>query len=727
MMANKSFVFRFDDVEVREREFSLTKAGEVLPVEPKAFRVLLALLRNPGKLIGKEELLNAVWGDAAVTDNSLARSVALLRRLLGDETRNPRYIETVATVGYRFVCPVEVMEEASGGLAGAGRAETGNGSDLLHEEGVAVEADPATTQGWVGRVLKRRWLWATVVMVVGLGASAIWYLRRPLPPPRVTEYTQITHDDRHKIPVGTDGARLYLNLDYHPAQVAVSGGEVTPFPVALPNPFLRDVSSDGSSLLVTSWDSGHASLWSVQVPGGSLRRLFDDPQLSLVSAAWSPDARHLAYCTSNGDIYVVQSDGAESHKLVSAPGHLGNFYNGFISWSPDGSRIRFTWDHKLWEMSSSGSVLHPLLPSWHPSEWQCCGRWTRDGRFFIFLLSKPLRSNTGSTIPAAQIWALDERHSFLRPAHPEPVQLTSGPIRWGGPVPDKDGKKIFARGVTLRGELVRFDAQSRQLQPYLSGISAEFVTFSPDGKSLAYVTYPEGILWRANRDGSNPIQLTDPPIYPNLLRWSPDGRQILFTASNSEGQMKVYLLPSEGGKPRMLLPSDTRWQFDPNWSPDGRKIVFSASETVSTGPKRSICILELSTGQVTDIPKSQDRYSTRWSPDGQYLAGLKIESTQSLTVFDFKTQQWSDIQKGEVDFPTWSHDGKFIYFLRPVDDPGVYRIRPTGGEAERVVDLKGFRFTGVWRYFLGLDPEDTPLLLRDTGTDDIFALTLEER
>ena len=87
MPSTKTSVFRFADVEVREREFSLTKAGEVLPVEPKAFRVLLALLRNPGKLIGKEELLNAVWGDAAVTDNSLARSVALLRRLLGDETR----------------------------------------------------------------------------------------------------------------------------------------------------------------------------------------------------------------------------------------------------------------------------------------------------------------------------------------------------------------------------------------------------------------------------------------------------------------------------------------------------------------------------------------------------------------------------------------------------------------------------------------------------------------
>src|ERR1035438_1413731 len=103
MMASKSFVFRFADVEVREREFSIVKAGEVLPVEPKAFRVLLILLRNPQKLIPKEELLNAVWGDAAVSENSLARSIALLRRLLGDESRSPRFIETVATVGYRWL------------------------------------------------------------------------------------------------------------------------------------------------------------------------------------------------------------------------------------------------------------------------------------------------------------------------------------------------------------------------------------------------------------------------------------------------------------------------------------------------------------------------------------------------------------------------------------------------------------------------------------------------
>src|SRR6202045_5311282 len=90
MTEHKCFVFTFADVKVREREFSIVKAGEVLPVEPKAFRVLLFLLRNPHRLIPKDELLDAVWNEVAVSENSLTRSIALLRRLLGDDTRETR-------------------------------------------------------------------------------------------------------------------------------------------------------------------------------------------------------------------------------------------------------------------------------------------------------------------------------------------------------------------------------------------------------------------------------------------------------------------------------------------------------------------------------------------------------------------------------------------------------------------------------------------------------------
>jgi eukaryotic-like serine/threonine-protein kinase len=104
MPTSKSLVFRFADIEVREREFCIVKAGEVLAVEPKTFQVLLYMLRKPQKLVSKEELLNAVWGDTSVTENSLPRNIAKLRRLLEDDAREPRYIATVATVGYRFVC-----------------------------------------------------------------------------------------------------------------------------------------------------------------------------------------------------------------------------------------------------------------------------------------------------------------------------------------------------------------------------------------------------------------------------------------------------------------------------------------------------------------------------------------------------------------------------------------------------------------------------------------------
>src|SRR6266851_4832014 len=135
MTEHKYFVFTFADVEVRERDFCIVKAGEVLPVEPKAFRVLVFLLRSPHRLITKDELLDAVWNDCAVSENSLTRSIALLRRLLGDDTREPRYIATVPTVGYRFLCDVQVAEDGLEELeaADAHLVKNSNGPELPTE------------------------------------------------------------------------------------------------------------------------------------------------------------------------------------------------------------------------------------------------------------------------------------------------------------------------------------------------------------------------------------------------------------------------------------------------------------------------------------------------------------------------------------------------------------------------------------------------------------------
>jgi Tol biopolymer transport system component len=381
------------------------------------------------------------------------------------------------------------------------------------------------------------WLPVAAALILGL-ISTFWYLSRPSPPPRITEFTQLTHDGSRKELVGTDGTRLYFNRAGQTiAQVAISGGEIAVVPVPLPgeNLGVADVSPDGSTLLVRSNEPG---LWSVRLPGGSLRRLSADGPVS--SAGWSPDGKQVVYSTFDGNIGVVRSDGTGAHRLSAAEVHTENSFTWNLVWSPDGRTIRFDRDSKLYEMSADGSGLHPLLPGWRPAAAQCCGHWTPDRRFFLFLSwDAPLRSPSAMALPA-QIWVLEERRRLLRRATPEPIQLTSGPIRWGSPVPSKDGKKIFARGVVPRGELGRYDSHSHRIEPYLAGISAEDVSFSRDGQFMAYVTFPEGILWKANRDGSNPVQLTDPPWYPTMPRWSPDGTQILF-ADLSSG-LGMYLV-----------------------------------------------------------------------------------------------------------------------------------------------------------------------------------------
>jgi hypothetical protein len=378
-------------------------------------------------------------------------------------------------------------------------------------------------------------------------------------------------------------------------------------------------------------------------------------------------------------------------------------------------------------MSSDGSGIHELLPGWRPSSSQCCGRWTPDGKFFVFQSRDGLSGLYGH-VPGSQLWALDERRGLFRRTPNEPVQLTSGPIGWHNPIPSKDGTKIFAHGVIERGELVRYDAQSRQFQPYLGGISAEFVTFSPDGQFVAYVTYPEGILWRANRDGSHPVQLIEAPLYPVNPRWSPDGSQILFCIDDSKG-LKAYVMSSQGGTPRLLLPDEPGAQSDPGWSPDGRKIVFST--LASIGNFNSVLkVLDLATHQITTLSGSEGMWSPRWSPNGRFISGLHEGSSGGVKILDLETLRWSLLQqKGECSWHTWSSDSQFIYcsliFAGP--DPGMFRTRISGGDAERVVDLKGLRFTGALESWEGLDPTDTPILLRDLGTDDIYALTLDRK
>ena len=283
--------------------------------------------------------------------------------------------------------------------------------------------------------------------------------------------------------------------------------------------------------------------------------------------------------------------------------------------------------------------------------------------------------------------------------------MTSGPIVWDNPIPGKDGKKIFATGSTLHGELIRFDAKTSQFQTYLAGLSADNISFSKDGKSVVFTSYPEWILWRAKPDGSDRIQLSDTPLLPTMPTWSPDGNQILFFDASSVGNEKAWVVSSQGGNPRRLMPDDNGTETDPNWSPDGKKIIFSTSPEGGADPKSVIKILDLDSNSVSTVPGSVGLFSPRWSPDGRSIAAVRMNST-TLNVFDIKTQKWSTPYKGVVAYQSWSKDSAHVYFMNFQENPAVYRVRVADGAVERIADIKDLNYTGNTGMWMGLDATD---------------------
>src|SRR3974390_2272637 len=383
--------------------------------------------------------------------------------------------------------------------------------------------------------------WLAVLVVAGL----IYLWMRPSAPPKLSNVVQLTHDGQPKFIVGTEGSRLYLSYTGRDAaglaELPTTGGEPNKLPFAgNSNLYPLALSPDGSQFLMVD---GYGMLktgplWSVPVLGGSPRPLAD---LEGVGGAWSPDGKLLAY-GSGDSLFVANADGRDPRKVVSMRDQVGVRWP---NWSPDGSRLSFSvyesFDHaQLWEVSVDGTGLHRMHPERPDLPHECCGTWTADGKYFLFW------SNN-------QIWGLARKSGFFR-TEPKPIQLTSSLMPLQNPVPSTDGKKVFVVGRTLRGELVRYNSQPGRFEPFLGGISAEYVDFSHDGQWVAYVTYPDQVLWRSKVDGSERLQLTYPPSRPYVPRWSPDGKTIAFFDGRHTIDPKIYTVSSEGGSPRPLLP-----------------------------------------------------------------------------------------------------------------------------------------------------------------------------
>lgn len=306
------------------------------------------------------------------------------------------------------------------------------------------------------------------------------------------------------------------------------------------------------------------------------------------------------------------------------------------------------------------------------------------------------------------------------------MQISHGQINSLAPVFSPDGKKLFIIGQQLRGELQHFDSDSGRFVSYLNGMSADFAEFSRDGEWLLYVAFPEGTLWRSKADGSERLQLTYAPMQVMVPHWSPDGKQILFHGVGG-GRDEVYTIPADGGEPLPVAKDSGKQIMNETWSPDGNSIAYSDYPFFGANPSKvKVHILDLRTKRVTDIPRSEGYFATAWSPSGRYVAASSVKDSRIL-LFDFQTRQWSDVAEG-WDFKKWSRDSQYIFFMRHGDRPAIMKLRLSDRKTEEAASLKGFDQTGrLPGLEFSLDLNGAPMLLRDTGTQEIYSINWDKR
>ena len=497
------------------------------------------------------------------------------------------------------------------------------------ESGRSISVSRATTTLTGASPRPRSWLRITAISALALaGLLALAFVFRPtLPTPRITGYTQITHDGQVKGVFGpaapivlTDGTRLYIqesvNGRYVIAQVAVSGGDTVVMNTPFPNASLNNISPDKTELVVGSFSGVELdqTLWAVPVVGGSPRRFATVPG---ADGTWMPNG-NLLIAHENQLIEVDRND--VSRKFTQLPDSY--FTTWWLRWSPDSRAIRFTAGstdrNAIWEASSDGQA-HDLLSGWHEATDPLQGTWTPDGKYYVFQAAHGVRSD---------IWAIREAADRFHKVNRQPIQLTAGPLSFYSPQPSIDGKRLFAIGVQLRAELVRYDAKSAQFVPYLGGSSVTQVSFSGDGQWVTYLSYPEREVWRSRADGTEKLQLTRAPIDAWAPTISSDGGQILFNAFGVGGGEGTYLVSRDGGSLQTLAISRGVW------CGQSKSVVFVDSPAQNS----KIRLFDIKTSGITIVPGSDGLGQARCSPDGRYITAVtqRRKKNQDLRACDRK-------------------------------------------------------------------------------------------
>ncbi len=687
---------------------ALLRDGESLPINARTFDTLVVLVQNRGRLVDKDELLSLIWPGTVVDEANLSQSIFAVRKLLGDNPKDHRYIATIPGRGYQFVATVAELSDpllkegervvystaqeapsAAGATAGFLTDVTLLSSDvggipegqhrafqILPPERVlprGIRMASESNQNFP--TFLRRWLVLGLILAAGIGVI-VWALghhssrRSELIERQLTANSSenrirsmaISPNGQH-LAYG-DNTGIYLKL--------IQGGETHPIP--LPPNFFAEVDdwfSDGDHLLVSRTEQpGKVSLWSVSVFGGSPRRLADEAS----GGSLSLDGSHIAFRrgqpTYDGlwaqEEWVMRSDGTDQVKVASGSSDASQM--GTPTWSPDGKRIAYIksiwaynartssvqvneWQRVKAETLFSDSRLSPAL------------RWLPDGRL-IYAFGSAQRQRDSS------LWAVSPQPSIHSSLSPKCISRGRG---WISKIATSANGNVltFLKGdwlpTVFAGE---FSSDGTHLlgQKRLTLDENENVptAWTPDSKAVLFSSDRNGTreIFKQAIDQALPERLagssddlSDPVV-------SPDGSEILYISTpkgqHSGSLSSILAIPLEGGIPRLVLRDSLIFTVQCAGLPS-RTCLYSVTKGSSTETFR----FDVKSGKVAGAPQIDPDCNWSLSPDGSKRAiimfgphqkTIKLRSIYTDETSEFVVDGWSGLMG-----INWSQNARSLF------------------------------------------------------------------
>ena len=619
----------------------ISDGAKVVKLEPRTMDVLVYLATHAGTVISREELFSVVWGDDFVTENTLSRTISRLRKALGDDWQQPRFLETIIKSGYRWIVPVRALHP--------NESSADNQSNLTAKPGKA-NSRPMR----VGSAV-------TILFLIAV-LFYLWLPKTDLDPERLTQVrpavtltgrqanSVISPDGQHIAFAwqGTDGQ----NWDIYVQSVGADNPRrLTNDPV---NEVLPAWSPDGLFLAFVA-GADECGIFRVPLTGGprvKMAQCLKNPR----NLNWSPDGLRLAFDGQSESglqtLYWVSADGGSPTPIVDpVPGSQGDWQPVF---SPDGSKLAFLRKsnadlHHLFLHDFGTGATKPVtthqLGRIRGLDWTADGKslvysYNRDGRFSLWCID--LDGERMRQLPIIDDWVTypslaRKANSLIYKNYADVVDLFSLNLGEGGTVSGGPNPVV----PSTRSELY----------PRLS---------SQNGR-LAYVSNRNGAfeVWSGNVEGGELICHSKlAGLVPGMVAWKPDGGSLVYSARRN-GQSDLFWVDVNSRSPRALTQTPFN-EVNPCFSLGGTTLYFGSDQ----GGKWQIWEMELTGGGHRQLTQ-EGGFFAQPDPGGGALWFSKLNH-KGIFRLDMASgnvvEAWSGL--GLSDWANWQICSSGLYYVQ---------------------------------------------------------------